>query len=80
MSAILTQSLGCVATGVFGGSYFLRRPGALRATQMCGAALWILYGFLIQATPVIAANAIVFAAAAATLACAARNASDGTDL
>lgn len=66
MSALLTQLLGWVATGVFVGSYFLRRPAALRATQMCGAALWILYGFLIHATPVIAANALVFAAAAGT--------------
>jgi uncharacterized protein with PQ loop repeat len=34
--------------------------------QMIGATLWIVYGFLIQATPVIAANALVFAAAAWT--------------
>jgi hypothetical protein len=40
----------------------------LRAIQMLGAALWIVYGLLISATPVIAANALVFAAAAWTLA------------
>jgi uncharacterized protein with PQ loop repeat len=34
--------------------------------QMVGATLWIVYGFLIEATPVIAANALVFAAAAWT--------------
>ncbi len=33
---------------------------------MVGATLWIVYGFLIEATPVIAANALVFAAAAWT--------------
>ncbi len=34
---------------------------------MGGATLWIVYGFLIGAIPVIAANALVFAAAAWTL-------------
>jgi len=62
----VTQILGWVATGVFVGSYFFSRPAALRALQMLGAALWIVYGFLIDATPVIAANVLVFAAAAWT--------------
>jgi hypothetical protein len=62
----VTQILGWVATAVFVGSYFFVRPAALRAMQMVGATLWIVYGFLIEATPVIAANALVFAAAAWT--------------
>ena len=62
----MTQILGWVATAVFVGSYFFSRPAALRAMQMVGATLWIVYGFLIEATPVIAANALVFAAAAWT--------------
>ena len=62
----MTQILGWVATAVFVGSYFFVRPAALRAVQMVGATLWIVYGFLIEATPVIAANALVFAAAAWT--------------
>jgi hypothetical protein len=62
----VTQILGWVATAVFVGSYFFSRPAALRAVQMVGATLWIVYGFLIEATPVIAANALVFAAAAWT--------------
>jgi len=66
MRAILTESLGWVATCVFVGSYFFKRAGALRTLQMCGAALWIVYGLLIHAVPVIAANALVFAAAAWT--------------
>jgi hypothetical protein len=65
-TAKVTQILGWVATGVFVGSYFFSRPAALRAVQMVGATLWIVYGFLIEATPVIAANALVFAAAAWT--------------
>jgi len=66
MSATLAQCLGWVATGVFVGSYFFARPTVLRTLQMVGASLWILYGFLIHATPVIAANALVLAAAAWT--------------
>jgi hypothetical protein len=66
MSLVLTQSLGWLATGIFVSSYLLRKSGALRGMQMCGAALWILYGFLIHAMPVIVANALVFAAAGAT--------------
>jgi len=66
VDAVLTQSLGWVATGVFVSSYFYKRPALLRAIQMCGAALWIFYGFMIHAIPVIAANALVFAAAAWT--------------
>ena len=62
----MTQILGWVATAVFVGSYFFAKPAALRAVQMIGAVLWIIYGFLIEATPVIAANALVFAAAAWT--------------
>jgi hypothetical protein len=62
----VTQILGWVATAVFVGSYFFVRPAALRAVQMVGAVLWIVYGFLIAATPVMAANALVFAAAAWT--------------
>jgi hypothetical protein len=64
----MTEMLGWVATAVFVASYFFARPGLLRAAQMSGAILWIVYGFLIGAIPVIAANALVFAAAAWTLA------------
>jgi hypothetical protein len=68
MSATVTQALGWVATSVFVGSYFFARPAALRVVQMSGALLWIVYGFLIDATPVVAANMLVFAAAAWTAA------------
>ncbi len=59
--------LGWTATAVFVGSYFFRHAAALRGSQMLGAALWILYGVLIAAKPVIVANILVFAAAAWTL-------------
>jgi uncharacterized protein with PQ loop repeat len=35
--------------------------------QMIGALLWITYGVLISASPVIVANVLVFSAAAWTL-------------
>jgi hypothetical protein len=63
----MTEILGWIATAVFVASYFFSRPGLLRAVQMGGAALWVLYGFLIGAIPVIAANVLVLAAAAWTL-------------
>ena len=63
----MTEILGWIATAVFVASYFFSRPGLLRAVQMGGAALWVLYGFLIGALPVIAANVLVLTAAAWTL-------------
>jgi hypothetical protein len=38
----------------------------LRKVQMLGALLWITYGALISASPVIVANLLVFGAAAWT--------------
>jgi hypothetical protein len=63
----MTDFLGWIATAIFVGSYFFTRPALLRATQMAGAALWIVYGVLIGAIPVVVANGLVFAAAAWTL-------------
>jgi hypothetical protein len=60
------ELLGWIATAVFVGSYFFSRPSLLRAMQMAGAALWITYGLLIGASPVIVANVLVFVAAAWT--------------
>ena len=68
MTLSSTEILGWVATSVFVASYFFAKPAALRAVQMGGATLWIAYGFLIGAVPVVAANALVFTAAAWTFA------------
>ena len=62
-----TDVLGWIATAVFVSSYFFRKPAWLRATQMLGACLWILYGAIIGAIPVVVANGLVFGAAAWTL-------------
>jgi hypothetical protein len=63
----MTDYLGWVATAVFVSSYFFTRPAWLRAAQMFGATLWIVYGVMISAVPVVVANGLVFAAAAWTL-------------
>jgi hypothetical protein len=62
----VSSALGWVATAMFVASYFFTRPAALRAAQMLGALLWIIYGALIWAPPVMVANALVIAAAAWT--------------
>jgi hypothetical protein len=66
MSHIGIELLGWAATGVFVGSYFFARPSLLRGAQMLGALLWVTYGVLIDASPVIVANVLVFSAAAWT--------------
>ena len=55
--------LGWTATAVFSCSYFLRRSQALRWTQAGAALLWVGYGVLLHATPVVVANVVVAVAA-----------------
>ena len=66
MGISAVESLGWCATVVFVASYFCGRPSALRRTQMAGAAMWIAYGGLMNAYPVVVANVLVLAAAAWT--------------
>ena len=55
--------IGWVATGVFAVSYFCRQPKMLRIVQAIAALMWVTYGFLIGAMPVVVANVIVALAA-----------------
>jgi hypothetical protein len=64
VSAAVVDGLGWAATAVFVGSYFMRAN--LTRVQMIGALMWVAYGLLKQAPPVVAANALVFCAAAWT--------------
>jgi hypothetical protein len=66
MNSLWIDTLGWAATCVFVASYFFAKPSWLRGFQMLGALLWITYGALINALPVIIANLLVFAAAAWT--------------
>ena len=63
MLSFLVDYLGWIATAVFVLSYFCSSPTALRSLQMVGALLWISYGTIISAPPVIVANILVFMAA-----------------
>ena len=58
--------IGWVATVIFAGSYFCRRPATLRRVQAGAALLWIAYGVVIHALPVVIANSIVAVAAASS--------------
>ncbi len=51
--------IGWTATAVFGASYLFRDPRRLRVIQGVGALLWLAYGVLLGARPVIAANLLV---------------------
>jgi hypothetical protein len=48
--------IGWMATALFAGSYFCKRPVALRSTQAVAALAWVGYGIIINAHPVIVAN------------------------
>jgi hypothetical protein len=64
VAPIYTQLLGWAATAVFVGSYFFSRPEVLVRVQMAGALMWVTYGLLMGAPPVVVANVLVLSAAA----------------
>lgn len=55
--------LGWLATAIFMSSYFVKQPSTLRRVQGVAASLWAVYGALIGALPVLAANLLVAATA-----------------
>jgi hypothetical protein len=61
--SLLVEGLGWAATAVFVGSYFFTRDGILVRVQMLGAVMWVTYGALMRAPPVVVANLLVLAAA-----------------
>ena len=61
---VMIEALGWAATAVFVASYFFRRPERLVRVQMAGALIWVGYGVLARAAPVVAANLLVLGAAA----------------
>lgn len=58
--------IGWVATALFASSYFLKQPVALRKVQAGAALLWVVYGLMIHALPVVVANVVVAAVAVAS--------------
>jgi hypothetical protein len=59
----LLTSIGWIATAVFSTSYFFKGASTLRWIQAGAALLWVTYGLLIHAMPVVVANVIVASAA-----------------
>lgn len=55
--------IGWLATAVFASSYLCKRPATLRRVQALAAVLWVVYGVLIKAAPVVVANLVVAGAA-----------------
>jgi hypothetical protein len=51
--------LGWIATAAFAASYLFRQPAALRKVQAGAALLWVIYGLVIHAMPVVVANVVV---------------------
>ncbi|MDQ3212320.1 MAG: lactate dehydrogenase [Acidobacteriota bacterium] len=60
----MSDWLGWIATGVFTSSYLFKRADSLRLVQMIAALMWIAYGVLVGALPVVVANLLVLGAAA----------------
>jgi len=60
----MVELLGWAATAVFVASYFFGRAELLVRVQIAGALLWVVYGLLMRAPPVVAANLLVVGAAA----------------
>jgi hypothetical protein len=51
--------IGWAATVVFASSYLCKNSVALRRVQGGAAILWVIYGVVIHASPVIVANVLV---------------------
>ena len=59
--------LGWVATALFALSYFAKDRHNLLALQIVAASVWVGYGLLLGAAPVVVANVVVAGAAAFTV-------------
>jgi hypothetical protein len=62
----VSELIGWLATVIFAGSYFVRNSANMRWVQAGAALCWIMYGILVHAKPVIAANLLVVTLAAYT--------------
>lgn len=51
--------IGWVATAIFASSYLFKEPRLLRGIQAGAALLWVAYGLIIHAAPVVVANVAV---------------------
>ena len=75
----MIDCLGWIATAVVVASYFCSKPQAMRIVQIAGALIWMSYGLLIGAYPVVVANVLVVGAASWTLSRPVRSSVDVRD-
>jgi hypothetical protein len=61
-----TDWIGWTATALFLLSYRCRSQSKLRLTQAAAALLWVVYGAMLQAVPIVVANLLVTAVAVYT--------------
>jgi hypothetical protein len=74
--SLFPDGLGWLATATFAASYFCKESFKLRLVQALAAFMWMVYGVMIHALPVIVANVIVWSLA---LYSAWRNRSEGAE-
>lgn len=55
----MIDALGYLATAVVLCSYYFKNPATLRRIQALAALLWMTYGILLHAAPVIVANVLI---------------------
>src|SRR5437660_11602332 len=56
---VTIEWIGWIATALFASSYYWKQPAVLRRVQALAALLWVVYGVIIHARPVVVANVIV---------------------
>jgi|KBSSwiStaDraftv2_1062776.scaffolds.fasta_scaffold57159_4 uncharacterized protein with PQ loop repeat len=59
----MLDGLGWIATAIFALSYLVKTTKSMRRVQAFAALLWVGYGVLMNARPIIVANLIVAALA-----------------
>jgi Bacterial inner membrane protein len=55
----MVDAIGWIATAIFLASYACRDPSKLRLTQAGAALLWVAYGIVLHAIPIVVANLLV---------------------
>jgi Bacterial inner membrane protein len=55
----MIDGIGWVATAMFLASYACKDPKRLRLTQAAAALLWVAYGALLHAIPIVVANLLL---------------------
>jgi hypothetical protein len=63
VSSITPDWIGWLATAIFLASYAFKDQGRLRRVQAMAALLWVVYGTVIHAVPIVVANLLVALAA-----------------